>query len=142
MLATYGTYISILYRKASAFFNAALKPLGLSAAELPFLMTLLRKDGMSQEQLSTLLDIDKAATARVVRSLERKSLVIRVKKTGDRRYNYVYLSELGRLKVASFLPMVEEWNALLVQGFAEEEKKQLLEHLQKMAANVGQKNED
>ncbi|MDD4574200.1 MAG: MarR family winged helix-turn-helix transcriptional regulator, partial [Sphaerochaeta sp.] len=60
-----GRLIAILHRKSQIFTNKALKEFSLTSAEYPFLFALYHKEGQTQEELSSYLYIDKAATARV-----------------------------------------------------------------------------
>jgi DNA-binding MarR family transcriptional regulator len=78
MKSSVGRLVSILYRKNQVYLNGVLKPLNITAAEVPVLIHLFGRDGISQEELSSFLVIDKAATARVVQSLLDKGFYARI----------------------------------------------------------------
>jgi DNA-binding MarR family transcriptional regulator len=51
--------VSILHRHSQIYINYALKEFGITSAEYSFLLHLYRKDGLTQEELSSYLCIDK-----------------------------------------------------------------------------------
>lgn len=88
--------ITILSRKNLAYIGHALESFGLTAAEQPFFMGINRNPGMTQEELTGLVCVDKAATARAIKSLEEKGLLTRVQDERDRRQNHIYPTEKAR----------------------------------------------
>ena len=60
MKRSVGRLISILYRKNQIYLNAAMKPLNITTAEQPILMYLYRHNAVTQEEISTYLQVDKA----------------------------------------------------------------------------------
>ena len=89
----FGRLISLIDRKMKSFHSVALERFGLSVSEMPFFLTLTRKDGVSQDELTQWVGVDKALTARAVRSLENKGFVVRKRSEEDRRKQCVYLTE-------------------------------------------------
>lgn len=67
-----GRLINLLARKSQGYITDLMRPFGLTAAEQPFFMALLHNEGVTQERLTSLVGVDKAATARTVKSLEEK----------------------------------------------------------------------
>ncbi len=53
MQRSIGRLVSILYRKNQVYLNLVLKPINITAAELPILLHLYEDDHVSQEELST-----------------------------------------------------------------------------------------
>lgn len=80
-----GRLISILHRQAQMYLNNALKDMDIGSSEHVFLITLLKEGCMTQEELSASIMIDKAATARAVKSLEDKGYVTREADLEDKR---------------------------------------------------------
>ncbi len=85
MKRSVGRLISILYRKNQIYLNAAMKPLNITTAEQPILMYLYRHNAVTQEEISTYLQVDKALTARTVQSLIKKGLVTKEKDEKDKQ---------------------------------------------------------
>ena len=46
----------------------------ISVGEEPYFMVLAQNDGLTQDELTKIVKVDKAATARRIRSLEKKKL--------------------------------------------------------------------
>jgi DNA-binding MarR family transcriptional regulator len=70
---------------------------------------------MTQEKMSSVLYIDKAATARAIKSLEQKEYVIRIKDSNDKRINRVYLSEKAKKNIEEIRSRVFHWSEFLTE---------------------------
>lgn len=137
MAKSIGRLISILYRKSLVYMNSALKEYGLTAAEQPFLTSLYHYNGMTQEQLSEHLNIDKAATARVVQSLEKKGFVVKKKAMDDKRFNRIFLTDKGKDSKQYVLPILSQWSDFLAADMDDKARDALYETLAKMVSHVG-----
>ena len=105
--------ISILYRQFQIYINNNTKDLGISASEYIFLMEMYKNDSMSQEQLSKNLIIDKAATARSIKSLEQKGYIVRNKDENDKRTNRIKLTKKGIEIKERLEQLFEKWNDIV-----------------------------
>lgn len=111
-----GKWISILYRQFQIFINHKLQDLGISSSEYLFLLALYKQDGISQEALSAALFINKAATARALKSLEDKGYIDRIKSDSDKRINQVYVTQMGKSVKTALYGAIEQWNILMTEG--------------------------
>ena len=68
------SWLSILYRYGRSHISKVLEPYNIGSGQYIFLMVLLKNNGISQEELSDYLKIDKATTAKAVRKLEQAGL--------------------------------------------------------------------
>ena len=91
-----GRVLTHLARKCQIASANALQPYNLTAAEEPFFMHILQNEGYTQEELTAHVGVDKAATARAVRSLEEKGYVTRIQDPQDKRQNRVYPTDKAR----------------------------------------------
>ncbi len=133
-----GRLISILYRKVQAYWAQVLRDHDISSAEYPILITLNKKDGITQEELALQFDMDKSAIARVVKSLLDKGFIEREKDEEDRRCNRIYLTKKGQL---SKEPIVNGANALshiALKNIDQRELEVALRVLAQMADNVSE----
>lgn len=80
-------------RKAQLCIGRRLAPYGITAAEEPFFMMVTHHLGATQEELTEMVGVDKAATARAVRSLEDKGYLTRQQDSKDRRQNRVFATD-------------------------------------------------
>lgn len=131
-----GRLVSILYRKNQVYLNVVLKQLNLTAAELPVLTYLLGHNGVSQEELSSYLVIDKASTARVVQSLLEKGFLRKEKDQSDRRANKVFLTELAYEQKDKIFNHLQHWSAFLQEGLDEDSVDTMFKVLEDMVKKV------
>ncbi len=132
----FGKIISILYRKSQVYLGTALKKYDLTAAELPFFTWLQKQDGVNQEELSELLNIDKAATARSIKSLEGKGYIKRVTDGRDRRQNRVFLTEKAAECRDAVFKELYGWNVILTKGIDDDTLETTFSALEIMEKNV------
>ncbi|NCB00078.1 MAG: MarR family transcriptional regulator [Clostridia bacterium] len=136
MKLSVGRLVSILYRKNQVYLNVVLKPLQLTAAEVPVLIHLFKRDGISQEELSSFLVIDKAATARVVQSLLDKGFLRKEKDPDDRRANQVFLTGHAIAQRATIFSHLQQWTDFLTDGLDETAVQTMFTVLEAMAEKV------
>lgn len=129
--------ITLLARKSQIYIGNALGKYGLTAAEEPFFMALLHHEGATQEELTALVCVDKAATARAVRSLEEKGYLVRVQDARDRRQNRVYPTDLAKRLGPEVHAELLRLNGRLTQGIAPEELETVRAALARMEENFG-----
>jgi DNA-binding MarR family transcriptional regulator len=133
----FGLAFSCLYRKSLANLGKALKKFNLSAGELPFFIHLRWFDGATAGELSSLLDIDKATTARVVKSLEGKGFIKRAQGVEDKREKKLFLTGSAKRRFAEIDKTIREWNALMMKDIAEQNLDIAHSVLKKMLENIG-----
>lgn len=132
-----GRWVSVLYRYAQCYLDRELRQFNISSGQFMFLAALLGKDGISQESLSSILNIDKGTTAKALKKLEKVGYITRITDTDDKRVNKVYVTNKA-LEIKPFLMQISlNWTDTLTSGFTEEEKGQILELLKRMSQNAG-----
>jgi DNA-binding MarR family transcriptional regulator len=108
--------ITLLARKSQSYIGCALSKYNLTAAEQPFFMTLQHHEGITQEELTAIVCVDKAATTRAVKSLEEKGFLIRMQDEEDRRQNRIYPTDTAKQLIDSVRRELLDFNNLLTQG--------------------------
>ena len=113
-----GRYISVLMRQLNLFFSHELSEVEITASELMYLSQLYRADGLTQEEMSMEISVDKAATTRTIQGMEKKGLITRRRSETDERSVTVAPTEAGLAlreqaqaipgKVGSCIPLVPE----------------------------------
>jgi len=99
-------------------------------------MYLYRNNGATQDELSSYLYIDKAATARAIKSLEEKGYVIKSKDNLDKRYNRVYLTNKAIAYKDKIREAVWGWNKLLTKDIDPQDLDLIVSSLEKMVSTV------
>ena len=137
-----GKYISLLNRQGAAFLTKKYSKLGIGAGQYMFMIHLYRNDGISQEQLTEILNIDKGTTAKAIRKLEEVNLVTRVKDVSDKRVNKIYLTEQSLNIKKEFFEILDIWESKLVSGLTDDEIELALNVLKKLSKNAITKEND
>lgn len=127
-----GRYISILYRHAQVYISSRMKPYNIGSGQYSFLLVLYRNDGISQEELSDQLMIDKGTTARAIEKLEKAGYVVREKNPRDRRAYNVYITDKARELQPVLYEKMLSWTDILLEDLSLEEKDMLYVILRKM----------
>jgi DNA-binding MarR family transcriptional regulator len=99
-------------------------------------MTLYARDGISQEEITRKVLIDKGTTARAIQKLVKEGYVKKEQNPNDKRAYKVFLTE----KAFQVKPVLKEISAritdILSSGFTEEEKEAAWFTLDSMAKNA------
>ena len=82
-------------------------------------MALTKQDGLTQDELTKLVKVDKAATARMVKSLEQKGYITRETDLKIRETKNT-LTERGRLKYEPLSRALKEFNQKLTSEWTDE----------------------
>ena len=130
-----GKYISQLYRKGGTQISKEISNFGIGQGQLMFLTQLYKQDGISQEELTEILRIDKGTTARAIKKLEEENLVTRIKDEQDRRAYKVYLTEKAKSIESNIFEILREWDEKIVTNLTEEEKETFTRILKKICIN-------
>jgi DNA-binding MarR family transcriptional regulator len=140
MKTSIGRLISKLHRKSQVYINYALNDYNITSAEYAFLLCLFRKDGKTQEELSSYLDIDKSATARAIKSLEEKGYVTKMKDDIDKRFNRIHLTDLAKQHQEDIRNRIFHWSEFLMEDVTEEDAAVLFRVLENMAGKIDKTN--
>ena len=133
---TIGKWISIIHRYSHSYISKELRHYNIGSGQFIFLVVLLKNDGVSQEELSSRLDIDKATTARAVKRLEEEEYVVRRVDAHDRRVYRVYVTQ----KALDIRPVIHnvlsKWADILASGLTQKEIDLALKLLKKISNNA------
>ena len=125
------TYIT---RCGALFRNQRMEPMGLNARQASSLFAICKEPGISQDQLSRRVVLNKSNITRQLTFLEERGLVSRVTSQKDKRVLQLYPTE----KALEILPQIREiyrnWRVHLLQDLSEEERECLVTMLEKMKA--------
>lgn len=123
-------------RKAQLCIAYCLAPFGITAAEEPFFMAAMYHRGSTQEELTAMIGVDKAATARAIRSLESKGYLTRQQDPMDRRQNRVFATELAHKIAADVQKELLRLNQEILKGLPEQDLSILSNGLYLMEKNL------
>jgi len=130
-----GKYLSIINRKGNVFITKEISKFGIGSGQVMFLMELYKKDGISQEELSEGLNIDKATTCRAIKKLEEAEFLTRVKDKNDKRAYKLYLTQKSKDMENSIRDVLRICEDHISKNLSEEEVKTLAMILKKICIN-------
>ena len=134
-----GKYISIIHRTGSSFLSKEFSKFNIGSGQYMYLIHLYKNDGLSQEELTEILNIDKGTTAKSIKKLETEGFVMRVKDKNDKRINRVYLTPKALEIKDEFLSSINAWENTLTSNLSYAEKEQALTLLKKITYNITHK---
>lgn len=110
----------------------------ITRREWRLLAHLAREEGVLSSHLAERADLDRVRTSRTLGTLERKGLIERTPRPGNRREVCVRLSESGRALHAALLPRVAAINQALLGALSQQEASEL----EGLLARLHQRAED
>ena len=128
-----GVFISIIHRTRIIHLNNEMKDLEITAGQVPFLMHLSHKEGITQDDLAVHLHIDKGTVARALKKLEDNGFIYREINPQNRRKYLLFLTEKGRQIVPKIHQINKEWEKSVCFDLSDVEYIKLLNTLQTLA---------
>jgi len=132
----FGKHISLIYRYSQIFFNSELKKYNLGSGQYIFLVNLFENNGISQEQLSDIVKIDKATTARAVAKLVNENYVIRKISDHDKRAYNLYTTDKAESIKNTLFGILDSWNKIMLDNLDSEERALLLKLIEKVGTSI------
>ncbi|SPF77291.1 HTH-type transcriptional regulator MgrA [Aliiroseovarius pelagivivens] len=91
-----GFLVNHMARLFAKTLQSNITDLGLTWGQFPILIELWEKDGRTQKELVTRLDLEQATVANTLNRMERDGLVRRVKDPSDGRAQQIWLTEKAK----------------------------------------------
>ena len=113
--------INIISRCAGLYRTDKLRGAELGACHHSYVLAICRTPGISQEELSRHICINKSGVTRHLSYLEEHGYVVRRQSETDRRVTLVYPTEKMQEMLPRVKEIVTEWNTYLTADLSEEE---------------------
>lgn len=133
-----GKWVSIVHRYFRSYIDKEFAGLDIKGGYLQFIHALYRHDGLSQDELSEALGMDKTTTARVIKELVGLGYVIKEHDPQDKRFYRLSLTNKGKAVIPGLEKILKHWAEVLAAGFTEDERQLALDILKKMAENAAE----
>jgi DNA-binding MarR family transcriptional regulator len=131
-----GKRIHILFRLSMMNARNEMKKLGFGAGDYAFLAVLFLDDGLSQDELSRRMRVDKSYTARALAKLEKTGMVERRPDPEEHRIKRVFLGKKAHDNKLNFLKIVQGWHKILVKDIDGGDLNTVRSVMDKMIANA------
>lgn len=133
---TIGRFVAILYRMTIVYFGKELPALRIGSGQYFFLAELFDEQGLSQDELTQRVYVDKANTARALKKLEDAGFVRRIPDENNGRIKRAFLEPSAMEIEEEFWHIILRWSDIITQNIPEERQAQILEDLKKMIDNA------
>lgn len=130
--------INVISRCGTIFRSEKLKELGLGDNRSSFILTLCRNPGISQDNLSKKLFINKSNVTRTLAALETLGYVRREQSAEDKRVTLVYPTEKAEEVLPEVRAVLKEWREYLTADLSEEELLLLDSSIAKLAKRAAE----
>lgn len=129
-------YINQLYRQGVSFLGKEYKEYNIGAGQYQFLVYLYMKDGITHEELTEKIGVDKAATTRAIVKLEESGYIKKIQDKKDKRKYYIYLTDFAKDNRENIINKSKKWENELVGELTDEELKQFYYLFRKITKNT------
>lgn len=129
-------WICLISRLSMRYVGGEMNRMGFGQGQFFLLAELYAEEGLSQDELSHRVGIDKSNTSRALVKLEQYGLVQRESDQQNHRVKKVFLKPKAHKIKKIFREIQEHWNSELLKGFDEKEKAALFSSLRKIAENA------
>jgi len=123
-------------RLSTRFMGSEMKQLGFGPGQFFFLAALYQEEGISQDELSRRVGVNKSNTSRALLKLEKYGLIRRESVSSNHRVKIVFLEPKAWEVEKEFRKIQRRWNALLLEGLSEKIEINLLTVLKDIVANA------
>ncbi|NDW11713.1 MarR family transcriptional regulator [Bacteroides sp. 214] len=133
---------AILNGKVSAAINRSLyrnfraNEQSITPEQWTVLLSLWKKDGVTQQELCTATFKDKPSMTRLIDNMERQHLVVRISDKHDRRTNLIHLTKTGRDLEEKIRPIVIQTLREALKDISAEELRISQEVMLKIFSNI------
>ena len=129
-------HINMISRCEALYRTDKLRGEELGACHHSYVLAICRNPGISQEELSRHICINKSGVTRHLAYLEEHGYVKRVGSETDKRVTLVYPTQKMQDVLPEVRAIVKEWNEYLTAGLEEEELARFREILERLAARA------
>ena len=133
-MASIMRYIDLISRCGAIYRSDRLGGTELGSCHFPYILTLCREPGISQEGLARRIYIGKSSVTRALAYLESHGYVRREPDAADRRVMRVYPTAKAEEALPLIRGILRGWNEYLTEGLRPDEKETLTLLLEKAAA--------
>lgn len=117
-------YVNQLYRQGIVFLGKEYKEYNIGAGQYQFLVYLYMMDGLTHDELTYKIGVDKAATTRAIVKLEESGYIKRVQDVNDKRKYYIFLTDYAKEKRVEIINKSKKWEIEITKELTEQELEQ------------------
>ncbi len=128
--------ISVIYRYSLMYANRKLENFDITGGELSFFIAIVDKEGITQEELSGYLKMNKSTTSKAVKLLESKGYVVKKIYDKDRRSYNLYPTKKAIELRKQMRKLAFGWDDILLEGIDKKERESIYKAVETMVENA------
>ena len=131
-----GKWFSATYRYLQIYINKEFEQYKIGSGQFQILLALHKNQGINQESIANILNLDKATVGRAVAKLEQVGYVKRNTDPKDHRAYILYLTQSGKQLIPTIRKSLDKLSSILLSDFTPNERDTALNLLKKMYLNM------
>ncbi len=128
--------IGIIERCGNNYKNHMLEQYGLGSSNYIYLITICKKEGLTQEDLVKEIYVNKSNVARTLKYLESEEYIYKKIDEDDKRSNRIYPTTKAYQVLDIIKKMLSDWKEILLNGISIDEQEKLELLLEKIVTNA------
>lgn len=125
-----------IYRCTQIYIDQGLKEFRLTTGSYPYLLVLNANEGISQNDISRELNVDKAMSTRIIRRLIELEYVRKEQNVEDTRAYKLYITDKGKAIIPEIIKVINSWVDILTEGNEDKEVEISIKFLEKVLNNA------
>lgn len=131
-----GKQISIIYRLYQNYIREELKKYNLGSGTYPLLLCVNQYPGMSQNELSRYVKLDKAMVARNVKKLCELKYMRKKCCSDDCKKQRLYITKEGKKIIPIVYSVIKNWEDLVLNGSDKKEVLAIINRIKLLSENI------
>ena len=131
-----GYLVNHVARQMAQALHDEIAPLGVVPGQFAQLLALYERDGISQQELCEIVDIEQPTMANTLARMERDGLIDRVPHPTDGRKQLIMLTDHARRLEEHLVAAAQRVNRAASQGLSKAETESLIGNLVKLQSNL------
>lgn len=124
-----------IYRCTQAYIDKELAKFNLTIGTYPYLLVLNKNEGISQNEISRELNVDKAMSARTVKKLIKLGYIRKEENREDIRSYKLYTTDKAKSIIPEIIEILNDFTNILVQGNDKETIESSMDFLESVLEN-------
>lgn len=137
-----GYAVNQLARQFARELHQRIAPLGVVPGQFAQLLALYEDDGITQQELCDIVEIEQPTMANTLGRMERDGLIERRPHPSDGRKWLIYLTDNARRLEGSLTEAAESVNTLATSGLSKVERSTLMRLIATVSANLDESNQN
>ncbi|MBV7276744.1 MarR family winged helix-turn-helix transcriptional regulator [Clostridium thailandense] len=125
-----------IYRCTQIYIDKELEEFRLTTGSYPYLLVLNVNEGISQNDISRRLNVDKAMSTRTIKRLTELEYVRKEHNVEDTRAYKLYITDKGKNIIPIITKIINCWASILIEGNEDKEVEISIKFLEKVLNNA------